>query len=135
MLRYVAGIWLCLVAVSMYMYSVVPEVQKLATKVEGLKKKTTLGKPGFVFVDLREYACCDVDALFPLSLHFMCRCDRWLPPLCSEHVALELDEEKGKINPVAKTKVDSLVRAKLQVVLCLFICVSGRREEVWAGYF
>ena len=116
------------------MYSVVPEVQKLATKVEGLKKKTTLGKPGFVFVDLREYACCDVDALCPFSLHFMCSCDRWLPPLCSEHVALELDEEKGKINPVAKAKVDTLVRTKLPVGLCLLDCVSGRCEEVWAGH-
>ena len=56
---------LCAVAFSIY--SLVHEVQKLATKVDGLKKKSTLGRPGYVFVDLREYACWVMYEVFLLT--------------------------------------------------------------------
>ena len=64
----------------------------------------------------------------------MCRYARWLPPLCSEHIALELDEEKGKINPVAKAKVGIFGPCHSPFVSCIIDYISGYCEEVWAGH-
>ena len=47
---------------------------------------------------------------------------------------MELDEEKGKINPVVKAKVGIFGPCHSPIVSCIIDYISGNCEEVWAGH-